>query len=239
MWCVFQALLCQGLAPRVLRVVLGNLSLSREYSVEFMKRGGLEYCHVVYWEEENLKKICVDSQPLDQKFPDAELIPLARVMCSLSDGPLPISMRGCSPLLLRELCESRDDARQFVVASTFNGEVFLQCFRQAHQDVFGMVELITLIEYIVVRMKSAMYEEWTEDKVVLRRCILKGVVAFEDLRDLVGELIELWPSIKPYIRCTGLPHAKETVDSVSLAFLKTLGVVCFTIFRAIILDGFS
>ena len=181
----------------------------------------------------------MDQQPLDQKFPDAELVPLARVLCSLTDGPLPISIRGCSPLLFRELCESRDDTRQFVVVSKFSSDVFLQCFRQAHQDVFGMVELVTLVEYIVVRMKSAMYEEWTEDKVVLRRCITKGVVAFEDLRDLVGELIELWPSIKPYIRCTGLPHAKDTADKVSWIFINSLGIVCFVILMAVILLFFA
>ena len=58
--------------------------------------------------------------------------------------------------------------------------------------MFGMVDLVILIEYIVCRMKSALYEEWTEDKIVLRCCILKKVVAFVDLRDLLGELIELW-----------------------------------------------
>ena len=78
-----------------------------------------------------------------------------------------------------------------------------------------MVELVTLVEYIVRRKKSALHEEWTEYKVVLRRCILKGAVAFSDLRRLVADLMELWPSIKPYIRCTGLPHAKDTVDTVS------------------------
>ena len=178
-----------------------------------MKGYGLEYCHIVYWEEENLKKICVDSQPLDQKFPDAELIPIARVLCSLEEGPLPVALRGCSSLLLWVLCESRSDLRQFVVSSTFNGDSFLQCLRQAHQDVFGMLEFVTLIEYIVCRMKRALYEEWTQDKNVLRRCFLKGIVAFEDLRDLLGELIDLWLSINPYIRCTGLPHAKDTADN--------------------------
>ena len=180
---------------------------------------GLEYCHIVYWEEENLKKVCVDSQPLDQKFPDAGLIPIARLLCSLEEGTLPVVIRGCSPLLLRESCS---DSRQFVVSSMFNGDSFLQCFRQAHQDVFGMMQLVTLIEYIVCRMKSALYEEWMEDKIVLRRCVLKGIVAFEDLRDLLGELTELWPSIRPYIRCTELSHDKDTAENVSLVFFGIL-----------------
>ena len=118
----------------------------------------------------------------------------------MEEGLLPIAIRGCSPLLLRVLSENRCDSRQFVVSQTFDGDIFLQCFRQAHEYVFGMVELVTLIEYIVSRMKSALYEEWTEDKIVLRRCIQKGVVGFDNLRGLLVELIELWPSIMPYIR---------------------------------------
>ena len=203
----------------MLRVVLGHLALSREYSVEFSWDNCMEYCYVGYWEEECLKKICVDSQPVDQEFPDAELVPIAKVLCSVEDAPWPVSIRNCSPLLLRVFSEGRRDSRQFIVNEPFDGNVFLQCFRQAHQDVFGMVELVTLVEYIVRRLKSALHEEWTEDKVVLQRCILKGAVDFSDLRRLVADLVELWPSIKPYIRCTGLPHAKDTVDTVSAVVL--------------------
>ena len=165
---------CQGLAPRVLRVNLGNLPLSREYSVEFENSDGNEYCYVVYWEDDHLKKICIDSQSLVQKFLEAELVPIARVICSIEEQQLPIAIRGCSPLLSRVISEKRCDSRQFVVTQTIHDEVLLHCFRQAHQVVFGMLELKTLVEYIVRRMKSALYEEWTENKVVLRRCVLKG-----------------------------------------------------------------
>ena len=191
--CSFQAFLCQGLARRVLRVVvLGHFALSREYSVDIARDDCMECCYVVYWEEECLKKICVDSRPIDQKFPDAELVPIARVLCSVEDAPWPVSNRNCSPLLLRVFSENRRDARQFIVNEPFEGNAFLQCFRQAHQDVFCMVELITLVEYIVRRMKSASHKECTEDKVVLRRCTLKGAVDFADLRRLVADLVELW-----------------------------------------------
>ena len=75
----------------------------------------MEYCYVVYWEEECLKKICVDSQPVDQEFPDAELVPIAKVLCSVEDAPWPVSIRNCSPLLLRVFSEGRRDSRQFIV----------------------------------------------------------------------------------------------------------------------------
>ena len=58
-------------------------------------------------------------------------------------------------------------------------------------------------------MESALHEDWTEDKIVLRPWILKGKVKFSDIPQLLSERIHLWSSIRPFIRYTGLPNAKE------------------------------
>ena len=81
-----------------------------------------------------------------------------------------------------------------------------------------MVEVVTAKESIVLRMRSALHEEWTEGRVLLRKCIRSGTVNFCDLLLLVSELIDIWPSVRPYIRCTGLAHVKEMVDSVDISF---------------------
>ena len=121
--------------------------------------------------------------------------------------------------MIRVLGNIREDGRRFVIYQAFSEEVFLQCFRQAHQDVFGLVEVVTIVDYVVQRLKSALYEEWTEDKPVLRKCVRQGSVNFGDYRALLTDLIDLWPSIRPYIRCTGNSEAKEKADSVSMACL--------------------
>ena len=103
----------------MLRVVLGKISLSREYSVEFEKTDGVEYCYVIYWEDYHSKKICADRLSLDQKFPDAELVPIPRAICTIEEQRLPTALRGYSPLLLRVLSENRCDSRQFIVTQGF------------------------------------------------------------------------------------------------------------------------
>ena len=88
-----------------------------------------------------------------------------------------------------------------------------------YQDVFGLVKAVTIVDYVVQRLKSALYEEWTEDEPVLRKCVRQGFVNFGDYRALLTDLIDLWPSIRPYIRCTGNPESKEKADSVSMVCL--------------------
>ena len=179
----------------------------------------MERCYVLCWDGLNFKKICVGDQALDQNMPDPELLPLARVANCLEGQQLPVSVLGASPSLICVLDTNRTDDRRFLSWQSFGEEVFLQCFRQSHQDIFGMVEVTTALEYVIHRLKGALYEDWTEDKPLLRACIREGSVAFGNLREILGVLTELWPSIRPYIRYTGHPYFTSTVDRVRTVIL--------------------
>ena len=132
-------------------------------------------------------------------MPYSELTPLSRFVCCMEDEKQPVSVVGASPSLLRVLSDSRVDGKRFVVCQSFNSGILLQCVRQAHQDVFGMVEITTLVDYTLHRLKSALYEAWRENKVVLRKCERQGYVDFCDLRAVLTDLIDRWPSIRPYM----------------------------------------
>ena len=191
----------------------------RSYGVQFEKECGDERCYVVYWDDKDVKKICVGCEALNQAVPLPELLPLSKVVGSLSASQLPISFLGASPSLIRVLDDNRADGRRFVVHQTFDEETLLQCVLQADKDVFGMVSIVTLVEYLIHRLKSALYEEWTEDKFVLRKCVRQGSVDFADYRQFLSDVIDLWPIIRPFVRCTGHPEAKENADTVSCFFL--------------------
>ena len=120
-------------------------------------------------------------------MPKSELVPLAQFVHSLPNARLTMCIAGASPSLIRVIEDNRNDGKRFVVHLQFTEELFLQCVRQAHQDVFGMVEVTSLVDYFVIRLKSAIYKDWTEGK-VLRKCVRQGFVAFEDLRELLTDL---------------------------------------------------
>ena len=217
----FQSFVCQSLAPRVFRLLLNGISKFKEYSIQFEKEDEVKFCFVVWWEDDHLKKVCVSIESLNQSLPDAELVPLSRVIYCLDPLQFPLCIRGASPTLVRVVGDVRNDGRDFVVHERFTSEVFLECFRRAHQNIFGMLEIVTVVKYIVLRMHSALHETWTEGKTVLRRCIRKGSVPFEDLLRVVDDIVGLWANICPFIRFTGLPHVKERVDSVSVSSIAS------------------
>ena len=103
-----------------------------------------------------MKKVCVSMESLDQSLPDAELVPLSRVIYCLDPPQFPLYIRGASPILVRVVGDVRPDGRDFVVHERFTSEVFLECFRRAHHNIFGMLEIVTVVEYIVLRMRSAL-----------------------------------------------------------------------------------
>ena len=77
-----------------------------------------------------------------------------------------------------------------------------------------MLEVMTAVEHVVLRLKSVIHETWMEDKPCLRKCVRAGFVNICDLRAVLTDLIEMWPSFRPYIRYTGHPHLKDVVDRV-------------------------
>ena len=92
-------------------------------------------------------------------MPDAELVPLAQVVPCFEAEQLPVSILGAIPSFIRVLDDQRADVRRFMMWQLFSEEVFLQCFRQSHQDVFGMLEVTTALEYVIHRLKGSLYED--------------------------------------------------------------------------------
>ena len=115
---------------------------------------------------------------------------------------------GCS--LISVLDDKRDDVRRFMVLQPFDREVFLQCFRQSHQVMFGDLEVTTVVEYVIHRLKGTLHYELTEDKPLLRKCICQGFVGLCDLRGILTDLIELLAPVNCEIKNSSSNVSDET-----------------------------
>ena len=104
---MFQSFGCHSLALRVFRLFLNGIANFKEFSVHFEKDS--DFCFVVWREDELFKKVCVSVESLYQSLPDAELVPMARIMHILNPPQFPLSVRCASPTLRRVFCDVRSD----------------------------------------------------------------------------------------------------------------------------------
>ena len=140
--------------------------------------------------------ICVRLEVLDQIIPRPELFYFSRIVCSLKSRQLPFAILGGSSSLARVLIDSRDDGRVLVVYQYIDTDVFFRCIRQAYQDVFSMVEVTSLVDYTILRLKTAVYENWMEGTVVLCNSVRQGFVELAYFQRVLTDLIDLWPSYR-------------------------------------------
>ena len=204
--------------PRVLRSVVSRVTAFNCYCVSFEDRDDGQYCFVRTWEGNSLLEICVNVEPLGQRIPQSELSSLSRVVTSLPSGLMPVSIRGVSQPVLRVLSEERSDGCRFVYAREFSVDVFLHCYRVAHQEIFGLLETTTMVDYLMLRLRGALQEPWMIDLPNLRRCVTVGRVSFDELRGVISELISIWDTVREYVRYTGPRHIKVGSDRVSSIF---------------------
>ena len=180
------------------------------YSMTFEERSDGQYCFVHTWEGNSLLSLCVNVEKLGQRVPHAELSSLSRVVTSLPSGFMPLSIRGMSPSFLRVVSDERSDGRRSILAREFSSEVFLHCYRVAHQAIFGMLEVTTMIDFLMLRLRGALQEPWMENVAELRRSVVAGRVTFDELRGVVTDLVSVWDTVREYVRYTGPRHIKSS-----------------------------
>ena len=92
----------------------------------------------------------------------------------------------------------------------------LHCYRVDHQELFGMLEVTTMVDFLMLRLRGALQEPWIEETADLRRCVVAGKVSFLELRGVVSDLLGVWESVREYVRYTGPRHVKTSFDKVML-----------------------
>ena len=164
--------------------------------------------------------ICVWVEPLGRAVPSAEMSGLSRIVDSTTSCQLPLSCHGSSPTLVRVLSENRIDNRDFIVFRQFNVDVFLHCFRLAYQETFGGLEVTTMVDFLVLRLRGALQASWLEIVTALRQCVTAGRVPFDGRCNVVRDLISVWRSVRKFINESAPRHIKTEAGRV-------ISFVCF------------
>ena len=213
----------------MLRSCFARVAASKEYSIIFRERDDGQYCVVRTWDENDLQSDCVQVEASGQRLHRSELSCLSRVVDSVASCQLPLAIEGRSASLRRVLNENRIDGRRFIIWQEFTVESFLQCFRQAHQAVFGMLE-VTMVDYLMLRLRGVLQEPLLEDVCVLRRCVIAGRVKFSELRGVIEDLLSVWEFVRSFVRYTGAEHLQSSSDWVGRYHFRLFSLSSFFVF---------
>ena len=169
-----------GVVPRLLGSLVAKIAAFREYSVFFVDDNVTPNCVVQTWDDHELFCVSIHVEACGQRIPIAELAGLLRIVDSVASCQLPLSCQGGSPTLLRVVSENRVNGRQFMFCQTFSEEIFQRCYRDACQEVFGMLDVTVMVDFIMLRLRGALQESCMADVPTLRRCVIAGQVLFPD-----------------------------------------------------------
>ena len=207
-------MICQALFPRVLRLLVSRISSFREYSIFFIESATTQECFVHTWDDDALFSVCVRVETAGQRVPIAELAGLSRVIDSVPSCQLLLSCQGGSASLLRVLNDIRIDGRHFLYCREFTEDDFLRGYRQAEQEIFGKLDVTSMIDFLVLRLRGALQESWMEKTPTLRRCVVAGHVTFAHLCLVASELVANWKIVREFVRYTVPGQARCEVDKV-------------------------
>ena len=94
-------------------------------------------------------------------------------------------------------------------------DVFLHCYRVAHQEVFGGIEVTTVVDFLVLRLRGAQQEPRRENMTKLRKGMGAGRVPSRDLYGVLKDLISVWQLEQGIVRNTALRNIKTEAGRVS------------------------
>ena len=93
-------------------------------------------------------------------------------------------------------------------------DVFLQCSRQTQQNVSDLLEVTTMVDYLMLRLRISLQEPWVKTFAYRCRCVIAARVVFPELRRVVVDFLYL------------LSERSESVRAISFVVFLLVSEEC-------------
>ena len=93
----------------------------------------------------------------------------------------------------------------------FDLRLFKRCLQKTASSVFGTLDLYSMTEFIVNRLKMAESRDWMASRPAMKTAILTSSLAMPELVDVVANIVGVWPLIVAFLKETG---RKDDGDSL-------------------------
>ena len=158
---------------------------------------------------------------IDRYYGDAhnELANLGNFLSAVGSGVSLVSLSGGSHTLVecyKEYLES-GYTKTLVDYPIFDVRLLKRCLQKIASFVFGTLDLFSMTEFIVTRLKGAEHRNWMQSRQSLRMAIETGDLSLPGLLDVVSNIIGVWPLIVSYLKESG---KKDSGDSLVVWFFS-------------------
>ena len=214
-----------GLYPRILARVFGWVKGNEKCSIEFEERGSEIWVMVRTWERSTFRRVCVAVLSLFSANTTWEATVLGKILDAAGPDTAVVSLLG-GPHVLPEAfasCLGSGYQAKLIGYPTFDLQLLKRCLQRTASSVFGSLDLFSLTEFVVNRLKGAETRDWMASRPALCKAIITNDLSMPGLVDVVVNIVGVWPLIVSYLKETG---RKDEGESLVVRFL--LVGVCLT-----------
>ena len=191
--------------PRILTRVVDWVRAHRQFSVEFSTHGSATWVYIRTWKAGEFVRVAVAI--IDRYYGDAnsELAILGKILSAVGSGASLVSLSGGSHTLLECYKEYLGSGytKTLLDYPIFNVRLLKRGLQKTASVVFGTLDLFSMTEFNVTRLKGAEHRNWMQSRQSLRMAIETGDLSLPGLLDVVSNIIGVWPLIVLYLKETG------------------------------------
>ena len=190
--------------PRILSRVVGWVKAHHFYSLEFVERGESLWAFIRTWEKGTFCRVAVSVA--DRFAVDAthELSVLVLVVSAVGGSASLVAVCGGSHVLADTYREHLGCgySHKLVECPIFDLRLLKRCLQNVSCSVLGSLDLFSMTEFTVTRLKGAEQRDWMMSRSSLRRVIITGELSMPSLVEVVSNIVGVWPLIVVYLKKT-------------------------------------
>ena len=173
--------------------------------MEFEEEGDKVQLYLRTWDVDTFRRVCAASLDRYSSDPHQKISPLGRVLDALGPDVSVASISGGSTVLVEAFCEYLGNGyRQKLIDYPISDlRLFRRCLQWTAFNVFGSLDGLAMIEFIVNRLKCAETRDWLSSRPALKKAILTNDLSMPHLVDVVANIVGVWPLIVSYLKETG------------------------------------
>ena len=198
----FWSIILNGMYPRILSKVFTWAKAHGYCGIEFVERGAHLGVHSVLEKQPISSGVCFYSSNVTE---EVVVLRQIRIIVALGPDVRVVSLQGGPHALLEAYAHFLGSGyeQNLIEYPLFDLRLFKRCLQRTASSVFGTLDLYSITEFIVNKLKEAKSRDWMASRPALKKAIISSTLVMPELVDIVANIVGVWPLIVSYLKEQG------------------------------------